>query len=183
MYGLGVHTTLSLDSAARICLANKAPARRLTAADFPQLGAQFQRCAREFYVLESGGERLAVRSLSLQLSPEDDLEMRVVYERPSKSPLSFDTSKLTGLPPSAGIVLTVTGRRSFLGQRVLRTGDARFECSITPQGEAIETLPAAPEPPGERIPGRLLVALIVLAVVALGAFIAWRRRPISHLRG
>ncbi|HYP99506.1 MAG TPA: hypothetical protein VER96_12620 [Polyangiaceae bacterium] len=180
-YGLGLHTTLSLDSAARICLTSAAPARRFAVGEFPQFRAQFERCAREFFALSVADERLPVRSLSLQLSPEDDLEMRVIYDRPSKSPLAFETSTLNGLPSGAGIVLTVTGRRSFLGQKVLRPDDARFECSITTEGESVGGAPQASSEPvapsGEHTSGiRFLDVVLAVAVLTMGAILALRSR-------
>jgi hypothetical protein len=178
---LNVHTTLALDTAARICLNAEAPARRLTAADFPALRQQFTGCARGFYALGSGGKPLALLSLSLSVSPEDDLEMRAAYARPKASPLSFDASGLKGLPPAAGIVLTVTGQRSFLGQKLLRPDDTRFERAITAQGEEIGTPPPPPPPrvsKSEQPDGdHRLVALFALAsLVVTVAFVAWRRR-------
>lgn len=178
--GLNVHTTLSLDTAARICLRAEAPARRLASADFSQFRAQFEGCARGFYALGSGGKQLALLSLSLSLTPEDDLEMRAVYARPTASPLSFDASGLKGLPPAAGIVLTVTGQRSFLGQKLLRPDDTRFERPITAQGEEIGT-PALPpvSDPVQRADDHRLTVLLALALSGVAfvfAFSAWRRR-------
>lgn len=175
--GLNVHTTLSLDTAARICLSAEEPARRLTGPDFAQFREQFAGCARAFYALGSGGKQLALLSLSLSLSPEDDLEMRAVYARPTASPLSFDASGLKGLPPAAGIVLTVTGQRSFLGQKLLRPDDTRFERAITAQGEEIGTAPLPTVSSSFQRGGesrRFLFGLLVLAVAL--ALIAWRRR-------
>lgn len=176
--GLNVHTTLSLGTAARICLPAEAPSRRLAGADFQRFRAQFERCAGEFYALGSAGRPLPLLLLSLSLSPEDDLEISAVYARPAASPLSFDAAGLKGLPPAAGIVLTVTGQRSFLGQKLLRPDDTRFERAITPEGEEIGTPPLPPPSSSvqragdQRLP--VLFALVSL-MVALG-FVAWRRR-------
>ncbi|HET7540992.1 MAG TPA: hypothetical protein VFK05_14010 [Polyangiaceae bacterium] len=135
--GLNVHTTLSLDSAVRLCLPKAAPARRLVRSDFEGFRRELERCARDYYAVTSGGQSLSVRSLSLSLSPEDDLEVRAVHDRPVHGPLTFDALRLKELPEAGGIVLTVTGQRSFLGQKLLRRGDARLELPITPEGEAI----------------------------------------------
>lgn len=177
--GLNLHTTLSLDTAARACLSGAAPARRLVAADFPPLRARLERCARDFYALGSGGKPLSLLSLSLSLSPEDDLELRARYARPSESPLSFEASGLTRLPTAAGIVLTVTGRRSFLGQKLLRPDDARFERAITPEGEEVGTppLPLSSGPAsrggGQRWPLPLALALLVVGLALVVR--RWRR--------
>jgi hypothetical protein len=175
--GLNVHTTLSLDTAVRLCLAAAAPARRLVRGDFEQFRAPLAGCARDYYLITSGRERLAVRSLSLQLSPEDDLEVRAVHARPIESPLSFDAQGLKGLPEHGGVVLTVTGQRSFLGQKVLRPGDMRLELPITSEGEAIGApAPAAPDPApageGERRGLWFLLALLM----GIAAFVLVRKR-------
>lgn len=179
VYGLNVHTTLSLDSAARICLPGSAPpARRFRAADFSAFRAQFERCARNFYAIGAGAQRLPSLSVSLSLSAEDDLEARAVYARPAASPLVFDASLLKGLAPglAAGVVLTVTGSRSFLGQKLLTPDDARLVLAITPQGEAVGT-PPLPTGSGAtpRKSGHLLGVLLLLAVLAV-AFAWFARR-------
>jgi hypothetical protein len=176
--GFNVHTTLSLDTAARICLTGAPPGRRLAVPDFSQFRPQFERCARDFYAVDSGGKRLTLLSLELSLSPEDDLEIRAVYARPSASPLSFEALGLKGLPQAAGIVLTVTGRRSFLGQKLLRPDDARFERQITAEGEDVATPPLPPpDSPVQRDGAyRLVLALFLTLLVSAGAFLAWRRR-------
>jgi hypothetical protein len=146
--GLNVHTTLSLDSAARICLAGKerTPSavtkrveRRLGRADFQRFRPAFERCARTFYSITAGGQALGLRSLSLQLSIEDDLELRAVYARPHANPLLFDALGLKGLSKGAGLVLTATGKRSFLGQKLLSPDDTRLELAINDEGEALGT--------------------------------------------
>ena len=137
--GLNVRTTLSLTTAARTCLSGPDRERRLVAADFEPLRPAFERCARAYYSITAAGQPLALRSLSLQLGVEDDLEIRLIDARPTRTPLVFDAQGLKGLPARAGIVLTVTGRHTFLGQKVLRPDDARFELPITEDAEAIGT--------------------------------------------
>lgn len=174
VYGLNVHTTLSLESAARMCL-NAPAVPRFRGSDFPRFFAQFEACARDFYALSSGGAPLAARSLSLSLSPEDDLEIRAMHERPAKSPLVFDAARLRGLPAGAGVVLTVTGQRSFLGQKLLTPDDTRFEVSIAADGEAVGTPPlsASGHPPPmtgkttKRLWFPLGAALTLVLVIAL----------------
>lgn len=192
VYGLNVHTTLSLDSAARICIPS-VHAARFVVGEFSEFRARFEHCAREFYTVTSGGERLTLRSLSLQLSPEDDLEMRVVYDRPKKSPLVFDSASLDGLPPAAGIVLTATGQRSFLGQKLLRPTDAHFELTITAEAEALGTPstraspeasvesspPISAKDPSRNVACRLAPMLLLAPLAVLGVWLALRRRR-SH---
>ena len=186
---LNVHTTLSLDTAVRLCLAEAAPARRLSRVDFPLFREQLERCARDYFAVTSGHEPLPVRSLSLELSREDDLEVRIVHERPEKSPLSFAAQGLKVLPEAGGIVLTVTGERSFLGQKVLRSDDTRLDLPITKEAEAIGasplpafggTLPTSGGalPRGHEQSRRsLLVALLVVLVsVGVLGFVAVHRR-------
>jgi len=173
VYGLNLHTTLSLDSAARICLPSTPLAHRFAVAEFSQFRPQFERCGREFYALTAGGAPLSLRSLSLQLSLEDDLELRVVYDRPSKSPLSFDALGLKGLASGAGIVLTVTGQHSFLGQKLLTPADSRLDLSISPDAEAIGTPPLVGQallvPPREHPALRALALGVLALLVVMGA--------------
>jgi len=140
-HGLNVRTTLSLHTAGRMCLAGPDRERRLVPGDFQLFRAAFERCARDYFALGSGAKRLELRSLSLQLSVENDLEMRLLYARPVESPLSFDARGLHGLSERAGVVLTVTGQRTFLGQKLLRPDDPRLELPITAEAEALGTPP------------------------------------------
>jgi hydrogenase/urease accessory protein HupE len=55
--------------------------------------------------------------------------------------LLFDALRLQRLVPRAGVVLTVTGSRTFLGQKVLRPDDSAFELPITSEAEAPGTPP------------------------------------------
>ncbi|HYP77195.1 MAG TPA: HupE/UreJ family protein [Polyangiaceae bacterium] len=139
--GLNLHTTLSLETAARICLVEAESRARFTRADFEPARARFESCARAYYMLSAGGKPLALRSLSLSLSAEDDLEMRALYARPAASPLRFEAVGLKGLRAGAGVVLTVTGQRTFLGQKLLSPDDTRLELEITDEGEAPGTPP------------------------------------------
>ena len=138
---LSVHTTLSLLTAERACLTPADPARRAATADFLAFREQFEACARDYYRISSGGQALALRRSDSQLTVVDDLEMRLVYERPSKSPLVFEALGLKRLAPRAGVLLTVTGARTFLGQKLLRPDDSAFELPITDEAEAPGTAP------------------------------------------
>jgi len=138
---MSVHTTLSLQTAARACLDGADAARRLEPGDFEALRSRLESCARDDYRITAGGEALRLRSASVRLTVEADLEMLLVYERPQASPLVFDALRLRRLIPRAGVVLTVTGARTFLGQKLLRPDDAVLEIPITPEAEALGTPP------------------------------------------
>jgi hypothetical protein len=138
--GLTLHTTLSLRTASRACLG--AAGAPVTAAELAVLRPRFESCARAFVDVRAGGASLTPLSARVALTVEDDLEMWVTFPRPAKSPLAFEAVALRGLPPRAGIVLTVTGARSFLGQKVLRPDDRLFQVAITAQAEAPGTPPA-----------------------------------------
>jgi len=175
---LNLHTTLSLDTAARACLSAPPAARRFNAADFPRLRSEFERCARDYYALSAGGKPLALLSMSLQLSPEDDLELRAVYAPPTASPLILEAVGLRGMPPATGMVLTVTGRRSFLGQKLLHPDDPRFERAITQEGEEVGTppLPVVESTPVGAARRRMPFALLLLIPLTACAYFALRRR-------
>lgn len=138
---LSVHTTLSLHTATRACFDGPSAERRLEPADFEALRSTFEACARDYYTITSGGETLLLHSAAVRLTVEADLDMNVVYARPTKSPLAFDAIRLRKLIPRAGVVITVTGARTFLGQKVLRPDDSLFEVPITDEAEAPGTPP------------------------------------------
>jgi hydrogenase/urease accessory protein HupE len=138
---LSVHSTLSLQTAARACLEGAQAERRLEPADFEALRPRFEACARDDYSITAGGQPLSLRSASVRLTVEADLEMLLTYERPRASPLVFDALRLRRLIPRAGVVLTVTGARTFLGQKLLRPDDSVLELSITSEAEALGTPP------------------------------------------
>ncbi len=141
--GLALHTTMSLLTAARTCLAGPEAVHPPSPEDFGRLTSLFQTCAREFYDVRAGGETLRPDAASVALTVEGDVESWARFPRPARSPLILDAVGLRQLPPRAGVVLTVTGARTFLGQTVLRPGDSRFEVPITAEAEALGT-PAAP---------------------------------------
>jgi HupE / UreJ protein len=137
--GLNVDTTLSLLTATRACFEGADAQRRLAPADFEAEHQSFEACARDYYRITSGGEALPLRSANVSLGVESDVEMKLVYARPTQSPLVFDAVRLRRLVPRAGVVLTVTGSRTFLGQKVLRPDDGVLELPITEEAEALGT--------------------------------------------
>ena len=141
---LRLHTTLSLLTAGRICLPAQQPRRVLHAQDLPAVRPLLESCARAFYRVTAGGAPLVVRAVTLSPTVEDDLDVKVTYPRPTRSPLGFDAIYLRRLShPSAGVVLTVTGERAFLGQQVLRPDEPTLE--VRPEPDAAG--PAAPPAP------------------------------------
>ena len=138
---LNLHTTMSLLTATRSCFRGQSALRRLAPADFEASRPIFLACARDFYLVTSGGEPLPVLSTSVALTVEGDVDIKVATPRPSKSPLVFEAPNLRGLVARAGVVLTVTGERTFLGQELLRPDAARLEIPIGPDAEAPGTPP------------------------------------------
>ena len=129
---LQLHTTLSLLTAGRICLPARGRAA-LLAAEFPSQRAALETCARDFFRVTETDTALAPTTIILAPTIEDDLDIRVTYPRPTRSPLRFDAIFLRHLTqPSAGVVLTVTGERAFLGQQVLRAESPTLEVSLEP---------------------------------------------------
>jgi hypothetical protein len=129
---LQLHTTLSLLTAGRVCLPARGRAP-LLAAEFPAQRAALESCARDFFRVTEAGAPLAPTTIAIALTVEDDLDVRVSYPRPTRSPLHFDALFLRHLTqPSAGVVLTVTGQRAFLGQQVLRAESPTLEVSLEP---------------------------------------------------
>jgi hydrogenase/urease accessory protein HupE len=143
---LRLHTTLSLLSAGRICLPPERASRRLVAAEFEAMRPALETCARGFFQVAQAGAPLAPRAVRLALTVEEDLDMNVIYARPTRSPLAFDAIYLRRLThPSAGVVLTVTGERAFLGQEVLRPDAPTFAVSLEPDAAGLAA-PPAPAP-------------------------------------
>jgi hypothetical protein len=136
-----VLTTLSLLTATRTCSQGPAALRTLAPNDFEAARPSLEACARAFYRITSGGVSLPVRAVSVSLTVEADVEMKVVYARPAKTPLVFEAPRLKGLPERAGVVLTVTGERTFLGQQLLRPDAASLALPISTDAEAPGTPP------------------------------------------
>ena len=145
---LTVHTTMSLLTAARICFAGAGARKTIAVPELPTVWPALEDCARRFYRVSSGGAALAVIDARVDVTGENDLDMRVAFPRPRATPLVFEAAYLQRLAERAmaGVVLTATGARSFLGQKVLRPGDAVFEIPITADAET----PGTPPVPGFR---------------------------------
>jgi hypothetical protein len=142
---LRLHTTLSLLTAGRICLPERAK-RPLLPPEFPSARAVLESCVRDFYQMTAAGAALVPRAVSLSLTVEHDLDVKVLYPRPTQGPLRFDAVYLRRLThPSAGVVLTVTGERAFLGQQVLRPETPTLEVSLAPDAAALAGA-SAPRP-------------------------------------
>ncbi len=138
---LRLHTTLSLLTATRACFDGPDSQRRLEPRDFEAFRDAFDACARDYYRVSSGGAVLPARTASAHLGSEGDVELWAAYARPTLSPLVFEASRLPRLVARAGVVLTVTGVRTFLGQKLLSPEDTRFEIAITPEAEVPGTAP------------------------------------------
>jgi hydrogenase/urease accessory protein HupE len=134
-------------------------------------------CARRFYRVTAGGQPLPLLDAHVDVTVENDLDIKVAYSRPSRSPLVFDAVYLERLAgrAMAGVVLTATGARTFLGQKVLRSDDAAFEVPITAEAEA----PGTPPLPGFRAYFRLGVEHILTGadhlLFLLGLLVVCRR--------
>ena len=129
---LQLHTTLSLLTAGRVCLPARGRAPLLPT-EYPAQRAALESCARDFFRVAEAGAPLAPTTITIAPTVEDDLDVRVTYPRPTRSPLRFDALFLRHLTqPSAGVVLTVTGERAFLGQQVLRAESPTLDVSLEP---------------------------------------------------
>src|SRR5882724_9245832 len=128
---LRLHSTLSLITAGRICMPGRAgkPLRR---ADYDGARAALEVCGRDFFEVAQAGQALAPRAVRVALTVEDDLDITTSYGRPTRSPLAFDAVYLRRVArhPSAGVVLTVTGERAFLGQQLLRPEEPTLAVSL-----------------------------------------------------
>jgi hypothetical protein len=144
---MSLHVAMSLRTAGQACLPRgDGGGRRVAAADFAALRADFTSCASSFYLITAGGQPLPVEEARVALTVERDLDMRVSYPRPRRGPLVFDAVYLSRLTnPNAGVVLTVTGERTFLGQTVLRPDDARLSIPLDAEAGAGGST-AAPTP-------------------------------------
>src|SRR3954468_9608667 len=113
---LGLHTTMSLLTATRLCFAGANTRKTIDVSEFPALRPALTDCLRGFYRVSSGGDPLPVVDAALQVTVEGDLDARLSTPRPARSPLVFDAVLLPRLAgrASAGVVLTATGARTFL---------------------------------------------------------------------
>ena len=119
---LDLHVMMSFRTAERICLAGSTP-QRLTGG----IGS----CARGLYRLTDGGQPLPLQRAYGGLNDADAVEMELSYARPRRGPLRFEATFLARLSdPSAGVLLTVTGERSVLGQALLRPDAATVEVPL-----------------------------------------------------
>ena len=168
---------MSLLTATRVCFTGVAARKTIEPAEVPALQAALDDCARGFYRVTSGGEALAVLDARLTVTVENDLDVKIAYRRPARSPLVFEAAVLPRLAgrAMAGVVLTATGARTFLGQKVLRPDDAVFEIPITKEAEAAGTPPL----PGFRAYLRLGVEHILTGadhlLFLLGLLVVCRR--------
>jgi hypothetical protein len=170
---LNLHTTMSLMTATRSCFKGQAALRIIRPEEFERFRGGFEECARDFYVVTSGGQVLPVRHVGVALTVEADVDMKVSVARPTKTPLVFDAVHLRPMVARAGVVLTVTGERSFLAQEVLRPEAPRLEISIGPDAEAPRPEPDKHVQGG---PSRVLLGLGLALLVTLALFWRLRRR-------
>jgi len=174
---LNLHTTMSLLTAARLCFTGTGARKTIEVPELAALWPALDDCARGFYRVSSGGETLPVLDSHVDVTVENDLDIRISLRRPGRSPLVFDAVTLKRLAgrAMAGVVLTATGARTFLGQKVLRPDDAVFEVPITADGEA----PGTPPLPGFRAYARLGVEHILTGydhlLFILGLLVVCRR--------
>jgi hydrogenase/urease accessory protein HupE len=174
---LGLHTTMSLVTAARLCFTGADARKTIHVPELAALWPELEQCARGFYSVTAGGAALPVVDVHVDVTVENDLDIKVTYPRPSSSPLVFDAAMLPRLAgrAMAGVVLTATGVRTFLGQKVLRPDDTILEIPITAEAEAAGTPPL----PGFRRYLRLGVEHIVTGLdhllFLLGLLVACRR--------
>jgi hydrogenase/urease accessory protein HupE len=174
---MSVHTTMSLLTAARLCFTGASARRTIEVPEVAALWPALDDCARRFYRITSGGAELPVVDAHLDLTVENDLDIRLSTPRPARSPLVFEAVSLQRLASRAmaGVVLTATGARTFLGQKVLRPDDAVFEIPITAEAEA----PGTPPLPGFRSYLRLGVEHILTGadhlLFLLGLLVVCRR--------
>jgi hydrogenase/urease accessory protein HupE len=159
---LGLHTTMSLLTAARLCFTGTDARKTIQVPELAALWPALDDCARRFFRVSAGGEVLSVLDAHLDVTVENDLDIKLSYPRPSRSPLVFDAVYLQRLAgrAMAGVVVTATGARTFLGQKVLRPDDAVFEIPITAEGEA----PGTPPLPGFRAYARLGIEHILTGI-------------------
>ena len=174
---MALHTTMSLLTAARICFTGADARKTITPAEFAALRPTLDDCARHFFRVTEGGQAMDVLGAQLAVTVEDDLDIKLSYRRPARSPLVLDAVSLRRLTGRAvaGVVLTATGARTFLGQKVLRPDDTAFAIPITAEAEA----PGTPPLPGFRGYARLGVEHILTGtdhlLFLLGLLVACRR--------
>jgi hydrogenase/urease accessory protein HupE len=168
---------MSLLTAARLCFTGADTRRTIEVPELAALWPALDDCAGRFYRVTARGEPLALLDSHVDVTVENDLDIKLSYPRPTRSPLVFEAVLLQRLAgrAMAGVVLTATGARTFLGQKVLRPDDGVFEVPITGEAEA----PGTPPLPGFRTYLRLGVEHILTGVdhllFLLGLLVVCRR--------
>ena len=144
---LSVHTTLSLLTAARICFAGEGRRKTIAVPELAAVWPALEDCARRFFSVSSGGAALPVIDVHVDVTRENDLDMRVAFPRPRATPLVFEAVYLQRLAgrAMAGVVLTATGARSFLGRSccVPTTPCSSFPSPPTPRRRGRRPSPAS----------------------------------------
>ena len=88
---MGLHTTMSLLTATRLCFTGADARKTIDVSEFPALRPALDDCARRFYRVSSGGDALPVcPSRRSRVTVEDDLDIKLSTPRPARSPLVFD---------------------------------------------------------------------------------------------
>ena len=125
---LDLHVLLAADTAAKICFGERAPERRELkeggAEAFAKLQARFVTCAGRFYEVKDNDRILSLRTATARLTDEEDVDFRLGYPEPPPGVLRLDAVHLNRLGDGTyGALVTVTGDRTFFGQKLLRGGD------------------------------------------------------------
>ena len=108
-------TPVDSESAARICFAGADARKTIEPAEFAALRPALDDCARRFFRVAAGGEPLDVLDAQLAVTVEDDLDAKLSYRRPARSPLVFDAVTLGRLASraTAGVVPCVMTSGSY----------------------------------------------------------------------
>lgn len=186
--GLEITSTLARSTGLAI-LEQKQNLRTFDPSKFDEIRPRLEEAAKSFFRITSNGVPLAVEKVSVGLTIEEDLEIRLVYPRPAAGVLRFEAPHLPPLGYGYGNIVTVHGPKGeLLGQTMLTEAETAMEVQApAPPAAPSVNAPAAPAPapatvasaaeaPSEETDGINWAALLVAILLVAAAMVFLQRR-------
>ena len=121
--------------------------------DFPAVEAKLSAVAPSLYTITSNNKVLPLKTASVKLSVEEDVEFLLLYPRPAPGPMRFEASHIFKLPDGYGNAVNLgdTTPPSVLAFQLLTTDVPAVDVVVAtpgpaPAAQTASTEPAAGEP-------------------------------------